>query len=123
MARIKVLRVVARSDSFRRAGRLFSATAQDIPFSELDEKQLKALKSDKMLVTAELEVEQPSTEKAPAEPAAGVAALAPVATKVIVAKKTTAAKKAAKTAVAATEQEQSTTGANNSGASEKQAGE
>ncbi len=67
MAKIKILRVVAKKDGFRRAGFAFGSDPQDIPLDTLDAKQLAALKGDRMLVATELEIDQAEA----GEPAAG----------------------------------------------------
>jgi len=57
--KIKVLRVTAKVDGFRRAGRAFGAQAQDIPIDALSAAQLAAIQHDRMLVAVELEVDAP----------------------------------------------------------------
>lgn len=58
MAKIKVLRVVARTDSFRRAGFQFSANPKDIPMDALSKVQLAAIVADGALVATEIEVDE-----------------------------------------------------------------
>lgn len=58
MAKIKVLRVVARTDSFRRAGFQFSAEPKDIPMDTLSKQQLAAIVADGLLVATEIEVDE-----------------------------------------------------------------
>ena len=58
MAKIKVLRVVARTDSFRRAGFQFSAEPKDIPMDALSKVQLAAIVADGALVATEIEVDE-----------------------------------------------------------------
>ncbi|CUJ55577.1 hypothetical protein [Achromobacter sp. 2789STDY5608621] len=64
--KIKVLRVVARTDSFRRAGYQFGADAVDIPMDELTgaqgKKRLDAIMADPNLVANELEVDADAVE-------------------------------------------------------------
>lgn len=57
MAKKKILRVVAKTESFRRAGFAFGAAEKDIPLDTLDAKQLAAIKGDRMLVATELEID------------------------------------------------------------------
>lgn len=67
--KIKVLRVVARTDSFRRAGYQFGADAVDIPMDELTDaqgkKRLDAIMADPNLVANELEVDADAVESPP----------------------------------------------------------
>lgn len=58
MAKIKVLRVVARTESFRRAGFQFSADPKDIPMDTLSKQQLAAIVADRTLVATEIEVDE-----------------------------------------------------------------
>lgn len=50
------LRVVARVDGFRRAGRAWSG-ASTVPLSELTEEQVELLKGEPMLVVDEVDIE------------------------------------------------------------------
>ncbi|MCH4576480.1 hypothetical protein [Achromobacter xylosoxidans] len=69
--KIKVLRVVARTDSFRRAGYQFGAEAVDIPMDELTgaqgKKKLDAIMADPNLVANELDVDADTVQSAPAD--------------------------------------------------------
>lgn len=51
------LRIAAKRDGFRRAGRAWSMTATDVPLSEFKRAQVEQLKNDPMLVVVECEVE------------------------------------------------------------------
>lgn len=53
---IGVLRVVAKREGFRRAGRAFGAAPTDIPLDQLNKAQLEQLKSDPMLVCVEADI-------------------------------------------------------------------
>lgn len=59
--KIQVLRVVARTDSFRRAGYQFGADPVDIPMEDFADaqgkKKLAAIMGDRNLVATEVEVE------------------------------------------------------------------
>lgn len=52
----KVLRVVARTEGFRRAGRVFGSEPVDIPMSELTGKEVRHMKHDPQLICIEIEV-------------------------------------------------------------------
>ena len=52
----QVLRVTARSASFRRAGIQFGSTPVDVPVKDLKREQIEAIKSDPMLIVVETEV-------------------------------------------------------------------
>ncbi|MNV51741.1 hypothetical protein D3C71_1437980 [compost metagenome] len=71
--KIKVLRVVARKESFRRAGYQFGANAVDIPMDDLNgaqgKKKLEAILADPALVATELEVEADAIQAADPETA------------------------------------------------------
>ncbi|WP_423197446.1 hypothetical protein DFLDMN_001063 [Cupriavidus sp. H19C3] len=54
--KVKVLRVVSRTDRFRRAGHEFGAEPKIIPVESLSEDQLTALKGESNLVVVEVEV-------------------------------------------------------------------
>lgn len=60
--KIKVLRVVARKESFRRAGHQFGAEPVVIPMDQLDKRQLAAIVADPELVATELEVDAEEVE-------------------------------------------------------------
>ncbi|MFC0349692.1 hypothetical protein [Undibacterium danionis] len=62
MAKIKVLRVVSRASSFRRAGYQFSAEPKDIPLADLKKEQISAICNDPGLVAYEVEVEADEAE-------------------------------------------------------------
>ncbi len=62
MAKIKVLRVVSRSASFRRAGRQFTATPTDIPLSELKADEREVIENDAELVAYETEADAPEPD-------------------------------------------------------------
>lgn len=64
--KIKVLRVVARKESFRRAGHQFGAEPVDIPLDQLDKRQLAAIVADPELIATELEVDPEEVEASPA---------------------------------------------------------
>lgn len=59
---MKVLRITAKVDGFRRAGMAHPAAATDHPIDSLTEDQIKALKGEPMLVVEEAEVEDPEPE-------------------------------------------------------------
>lgn len=61
----QALRVVARSDSFRRAGHAFGAEAKTIPLAELTREQIHAICNDSMLVVSYVAL--PQAGDAPAE--------------------------------------------------------
>lgn len=62
---IPVLRVTARGKSFRRAGFAFGESPVDIPLASLTDKQVGALKSEKMLVAVEAEAEDANRDGLP----------------------------------------------------------
>lgn len=64
--KIKVLRVVARKESFRRAGHQFGAEPVVIPMDQLDKRQLAAIVADPELVATELEVDAEEVESSQA---------------------------------------------------------
>lgn len=53
----KGLKVTSRPAAFRRAGYAFSGEPTVIPLSDLSEEQLEALRTDPMLVCAEVDIE------------------------------------------------------------------
>lgn len=57
--KVRALRVVAKRDGFRRAGRRFGAEPVDIPLADLNRKtnELEMLKADPMLVCHEVDIE------------------------------------------------------------------
>lgn len=55
--KVRVLRVSSRPDTFRRVGRTFTRDPQDIPLSELDKEEIKAIKAERLLAVEELDVE------------------------------------------------------------------
>lgn len=58
----QALRVVARRDSFRRAGYAFSAEPRTIPLAELTKEQINMLRNDPLLVVMDVELpEEPGT--------------------------------------------------------------
>jgi hypothetical protein len=65
--KIKVLRVAAKRDGFRRAGYAFGSESQDIPLADLDKQKLSALKGDPMLLCVETEVEAEDEAEAEAK--------------------------------------------------------
>ena len=60
--KVAALRVVAKRDGFRRAGRRFGAEPTDIPMSELKKAEIEALKGDAGLVVHEVEIEVDAPE-------------------------------------------------------------
>lgn len=72
--KIKVLRVVAKRDSFRRAGVEFSAEPKDLPLETLSEDARQAILADPSLVAHEVEINAIDTAADEAELAAGQAA-------------------------------------------------
>jgi hypothetical protein len=61
---IKVLRVAAKRDSFRRAGRAFTREATDLPLADLKKGEIEALKSEPNLVVVEADAEVPAAADA-----------------------------------------------------------
>lgn len=59
----KGLRVVARREVFRRAGRVFTAEATTIPLSELSDDDVDALKAEPQLVVSEVDIEPAAQDK------------------------------------------------------------
>jgi len=57
MATIKVLRVAAKREGFRRAGLVFGSLARDVPVDALTDAQRAAIIGDPMLLATEIEVE------------------------------------------------------------------
>lgn len=53
---VKGLRVVGRSEGFRRAGRAFGAEPVDIVLSDLSKEQIKALREERQLVVTDIEL-------------------------------------------------------------------
>lgn len=58
------LRVIARRDSFRRAGRVFTPEATVIPLSELSEEEANAIKDETQLIVDVVSIETPKADKA-----------------------------------------------------------
>jgi len=65
--KIPALRVVAKREGFRRAGRRFGAEPQEIPLSELKKPEIEMLKNDPSLVTHEVEIEVEATAETAAK--------------------------------------------------------
>lgn len=65
MAKVKIIRITARKDGFRRAGMAHSTTPTDHPADSITKEQLAALKAEPMLTVQELEVDEkkPAAEK------------------------------------------------------------
>lgn len=57
------LRIVARPDSFRRAGREFGREPQEILLDDLTKEQIAALKAEPELVVTEIEIALPAEEE------------------------------------------------------------
>lgn len=57
MSKIKALRVVAKRDSFRRAGYEFTAESKTIPLAELSKDAHAAIMADPSLVAHEVEID------------------------------------------------------------------
>ncbi len=55
----KALRVIAKRDGFRRAGRVFGADPVDVPLTDISEDQYVALTSEPMLVTYLVDAQKP----------------------------------------------------------------
>lgn len=66
----KMLRIVAKREDFRRAGRIFGSTPVDIPLSSLTSRLLHELKHDPMLVCHEMNASTEDELKALREKAA-----------------------------------------------------
>ena len=52
----KGLRVVAKKDGFRRAGRVFTGDAQVIPYEDLTAEEVEQLTTESMLVVMEVDL-------------------------------------------------------------------
>lgn len=63
----KKLQIVAKTDSFRRAGIEFGAEAKLIDPDKLSKEQVEALKSEPRLVVTEVEVKEDKKETADAD--------------------------------------------------------
>ncbi len=61
------IKVIARAERFRRAGRVFTAEPTLIPLSTLDKKQVEALRAEPMLVVQDVDVPAPGKEDAEAQ--------------------------------------------------------
>lgn len=59
---VKALRVLARRDGFRRAGREFGHNPTDIPLSELNKAQIEQLKGDPSLLCVEVDIADETEE-------------------------------------------------------------
>jgi len=57
MTTIRVLRVVAKREGFRRAGLVFGSQPQDVPLTALTDVQRAAITRDPMLLATQVEVE------------------------------------------------------------------
>lgn len=68
------LRVTAKADGFRRAGRAWSTSPVDVPLSEFDDDQVAALKEEPGLVVADIDIEAPDDVGNDIKPAATKAA-------------------------------------------------
>ncbi|MBM3618649.1 MAG: hypothetical protein FJX23_08945 [Alphaproteobacteria bacterium] len=56
--KVPVLKIKARTEGFRRAGRSFSAETETvIPLKELDKREIEALKAEPRLLVSETEAE------------------------------------------------------------------
>lgn len=66
---MKVLRITAKVDGFRRAGIAHPAVATDHPIDGFTEDQIKAIKGEPQLVVEEVEVEGPEPKEADKPPA------------------------------------------------------
>jgi hypothetical protein len=64
---VKGLRIVARAEHFRRAGRAFGREAVEIPLSELSNEQVKTLREEKELLVVDCEIEAPAQADETAE--------------------------------------------------------
>lgn len=53
---VKGLSIVAKRDSFRRAGHAFGAEAKEIPLSDLSKEQIEQLRTDPMLVCVAVDI-------------------------------------------------------------------
>lgn len=60
----KGLKVIARRESFRRAGLTFSGEARTIPLAELTDEQVELLKGEPLLVVQEVDIELPKEKPA-----------------------------------------------------------
>lgn len=59
----KGLKIVARRDHFRRAGRAFGAEPETIPLTELTAEEVETLKTEPMLLVVEVDIEAPAAEE------------------------------------------------------------
>lgn len=57
------LRITAKRDGFRRAGRAWSAAATDVPARELTKEQIASLKSEPMLLVTDIEIAPAEAER------------------------------------------------------------
>ena len=58
------LKVVARRDTFRRAGHVFGSEPKTLALSDLTEDQVDAIKGDSQLVVQEVDIEPAAKAKA-----------------------------------------------------------
>lgn len=63
-----ILRITARRDGFRRAGRAWTVAPQDVPADTLSDDQLAALRAEPMLTVIEIPAEKTPAEIAPPAP-------------------------------------------------------
>ncbi|WP_454908389.1 HI1506-related protein [Variovorax gossypii] len=63
VTRVKGLRVVGRSEGFRRAGRAFGAEPVEIALSDLSKEQIKALRDERQLVVTDIEIDLPAQDE------------------------------------------------------------
>ena len=61
---VKTLRVVARTEGFRRAGYAFGAEPRHVPLADLKPEQIAALKAEPQLVVVDDEIEAPADKTA-----------------------------------------------------------
>lgn len=59
--KVSAIKVIARADSFRRAGRVFTGEATVIPLSELSKEQLAQLRDEPKLVCQDVEIDAEET--------------------------------------------------------------
>lgn len=62
MKKVKALSVVSTREGFRRAGRAFGLKATIIPLTELDDDEVKLLKSEVMLVVTTVSIDVETDE-------------------------------------------------------------
>lgn len=64
---IKALKVVAKAEGFRRAGRAWSTKPTTVPLAELQAEQVEALHAEPALVVTEVDIEPEAAPKAEAK--------------------------------------------------------